>query len=471
MPVSESIQALAFVMLVVFLTYVTLIVLPFARRRPDPEGDPGGFAWHAFVPCRDEETVIGATVTLLRTRFPAMHVWVVDDASVDRTAEVVSAAAVADPMVHLVRRVLPDARQGKGAALNRAYTDLGAFLPPDTDRERVVVVVVDADGRLASNALRQAAGPVAFGNPATGAAQAAVWMSNRGEREPVAPRWPAALGRAARRRAARRPGARLRQWWARYLVGVQDIEFRTTIAAMQCLRGRTVSVGLGGNGQFTRLSVLDAIARTAGSPWHGSLLEDYELGIHVMFEGFQNVYMHDTWVEQEALTSGRRLLTQRTRWCQGGMQCSRYLGAIFRSRHITNAGAIEAAYFLLQPYLQLVGVVLWPTVLVVTVVQGSQAAGGFVAWAAASVWVAPLVVVTGIAPFAIWPVLYRWARCADWHPGSTVAWALGYWLYQYAGYVVVVRAFARVLAGDARWSKTRRNAEPRRLAPTAAVGA
>jgi cellulose synthase/poly-beta-1,6-N-acetylglucosamine synthase-like glycosyltransferase len=267
-------------------------------------------------------------------------------------------------------------------------------------------------------------------------------MSNREASAPV-------LGEASR----------LRQWWGRYLVRMQDIEFRTTIAAMQCLRGRTLSVGLGGNGQFTRLSALDRIAESAGTPWHGSLLEDYELGIHVMLAGYHNVYMHDTHVEQEALPLTRRLLTQRTRWCQGGMQCSRYLLEIFASPHITNAGALEASYFMLMPFLQLIGVFLWPTVFITMIAQGTLTSGSFIAWLDASWWIFPLIVLTGIVPFAMWPFFYRRRATTGVSILTTVAWGVGYWLYMYQSYVCVLRAFTRLITGKNGWAKTRRNAE------------
>lgn len=442
MTATESAQILAFVLLVVFLAYVLAILVPFLRRRPDREGDADAFTWHAFVPCRDEEVVIGATIERMRSRFPAMHVWVIDDDSDDRSAAIIAGRAAVDPHVHLVQRRRPAARTGKGDALNAAYAQLDAWLPAGTDRAAVVVVVVDADGILAENALRQAAGRHAFGNPATGACQAAVWMSNRDDRDP----------------AGAAPG-RLGRWWSRYLIRMQDIEFRTTIAAMQCLRGRTLSVGLGGNGQFTRLSALDAIAQGERTPWHGSLLEDYELGVHVMLAGFRNVYLHDTHVEQEALPGTRRLLTQRTRWCQGGMQCARYLLRIFTSPHVTNAGALEASYFLVQPYLQMAGVLLWPTVFVAMVAQGSVSEGSFWAWFAEAWWLLPLVVITGIAPFALWPLIYRRHIGERTGLGTALGWALGYWIYMYQSYVCVPRAFTRILTSRNGWAKTRRNAE------------
>ena len=40
-----------------------------------------------------------------------------------------------------------------------------------------------------------------------------------------------------------------------------------SVSAIQCARRFTKSVGLGGNGQFSRLSALDTLADTNGEPW------------------------------------------------------------------------------------------------------------------------------------------------------------------------------------------------------------
>jgi cellulose synthase/poly-beta-1,6-N-acetylglucosamine synthase-like glycosyltransferase len=251
----------------------------------------------------------------------------------------------------------------------------------------------------------------------------------------------------------------VRQGFARYLILMQDMEFRTTIAAMQSLRRHTLTVGLGGNGQFTRLSALDAIARTSGQPWHGALLEDYELAIHVMLSGYKTVYMHDAHVSQEALPGLRRLLTQRTRWCHGGMQCSSYLGRIFESPYFSNIGAIECSYFLVQPFIQILGLVLWPTLFITMVAQGSLTMGGFQAWLAASWFIVPLIFVTGIAPFALWGPVYRKQAAPDESRLVGVLWGVGYWLYMYQNYVSVLRATYRLVTGRHGWAKTRRNNE------------
>lgn len=434
-------QALALVMLTTFLLYVALILVPFLRHRPGETGEPGDFEWHFFVPCRNEEAVIAGSLARLRESFPGAHVWVVDDGSTDATAAVVEAAAAGDEHVHLVRRVLPDAQTGKGDALNAAYRRLVAWLPESTSHDDVVVGVVDADGVLDPAALRYAAGPTVFGDPAVGAAQCQVQMFPA----------PSGIGR-----------------WGRVLRDLQDAEFRTTIAAMQVMRGYTLSVGLGGNGQFSRLSALDDIGLAAENPWHGSLLEDYELSLHMMLAGWQTRYLHEGIVTQEAVFTLKALVRQRTRWCQGGMQCVRYLRQAALSPHITPAGTLELAYFMSTPFQEPVGMVVWPLVILGIVGYGLAANPDVASFLSNVAWVLPLVLLTGVLPFATWGVVY--GRLRRFGPLRTLGFALTYWLYSYLPQVYVVAALYRLAKGRNGWEKTARHADAAPPEATTPVG-
>src|SRR5690606_2418527 len=112
------------------------------------------FTWVFLVPALNEEVTIADSVERLLA-IPVKHrrIIVMDDASDDATPEILR--AVAHPDLSVVRRELPNARVGKAAALNQAYrslsTELGAV-----DRSRVIVVIVDADGRLHPDAPRHA---------------------------------------------------------------------------------------------------------------------------------------------------------------------------------------------------------------------------------------------------------------------------------------------------------------------------
>ncbi|MBT2483979.1 MULTISPECIES: glycosyltransferase [unclassified Microbacterium] len=426
---------------VTFVAYVVSILVPFLRHRPVAEGNPHEFEWHIFIPCRDEAVVIDQTIARARNDFPMAHVWVIDDDSDDETAAITESHALVDDHVHLVRRVRPNARTGKGDALNSAYDALQEWLPADADHSRVIVAVVDADGELAPNALEVVSSPEIFGESKTGAAQIAVWMKNRDDPRPLPDQ------------------GRLANAFARNLIRMQDLEFRTVISGMQALRARTGTVGLGGNGQFTRLDVLDAIGRGYGRPWHGALLEDYELGVHVMLAGYEVRHVYDTHVSQEALPSLRRLLTQRTRWAQGNIQCVKYLKDIFNSSNVDTGGVIESAYYLLLPFLQILGGIA------LLILTGTAIAFGIqhpdvIESNIGQVWgLLALNIIFSVTPFAIWGIVYK-LKCepeASW--ARALFWGLEVWLYVYNIYICIARAFVRVARGKNGWSKTRRNAE------------
>lgn len=435
-------QAMALLMSVAFITYVLVIVRPFMRDQPRPAGKAESLSWHFFVPALNEERVIGQTVEQLRATFPRTDVWVIDDASDDETAAIVGRRADADPLVHLVRRQLPTARTGKGDALNVAYRTLSDWLPARTDRSRTIIGVVDADGRLAPNCLNVCAGENLFGDTGVGSVQVLVRMLNRADRR------------------SRPDRGRILNFIGHVLNRLQDLEFRVPISAIQVTRRFTGTVGLGGNGQFSRLSALDVVADRSGRPWRGALLDDYELSLHLMLSGHRNAYTQDTYVDQEALPSVRRLIRQRTRWGQGTMQCGGYLRQLWTSDHVSRIGALEATYYLSQPWLQLIGTFVYPVPFVLLLVGYIAHPAAMASWAVVGGWMAAAYYVTfGVGPFLLWGPLYR-RRC---EPDLTIAQALGlglaYALYVLMIYVTSWRALSRIVRGQREWFKTRRNAE------------
>lgn len=433
-------SSVSFVMVLVFISYVAAIVIPFVRRRPTPVGDPAEYDWHFLLPCRDEEAVIADTLERCRSNFGDAHVWLIDDASTDATAPIAEALAALDDRIHVVRRFLPNARTGKGDALNAGYREIDASIGPDAPRDRVIIGVLDGDGDLDPSALDYLASPEVFGTAKVGAAQVSVLMKNRADPDP-------------------RPGeGRFANAFGRWLLRMQDLEFRTTIAGMQLLRARTSSVSLGGNGQFTRLSVLDEIAEENEEPWHGALLEDYELGVHVMLAGYENRYVHDTFVAQEALPHPGRLLTQRTRWAQGNMQCIRYLLRIYRCPHLGNAAVVESCYYLILPYLQILGTLLYPVLAVAAINRAASIDGSL----EAQLMLAPVLLVFGFAPFALWGPIYRRREAPEASRWHGVRWGVGYFFYVHYVYLAIWRAFLRVVIKRTDWAKTARNAEIRR---------
>lgn len=88
----------------------------------------------AIIPCHNEETAIGRVISDLRSAVPDLRIYVYDNASVDRTAEVASAAGAT------VRR--EDAK-GKGNVVRRAFADV------DAD----IYVLIDGDDTYAAKDL------------------------------------------------------------------------------------------------------------------------------------------------------------------------------------------------------------------------------------------------------------------------------------------------------------------------------
>jgi cellulose synthase/poly-beta-1,6-N-acetylglucosamine synthase-like glycosyltransferase len=441
-------QAFALTMSVAFIVYVVVIVVPYLRRKPAAVGDPLDFSWHFFVPCRDEQSVIRETVRYLRFTFPKAHVWVVDDDSEDATARVVRALwrrhGAPDKYLHLVGRRRPEARTGKGDALNAAYQALNGWLAvekgPDVTRDDIVVVVVDADGRPAANCLEVCAAEHLFGDNGIGAVQLDVRMSNV-TTPPPGRTW---LGRAF--------GLKLAQ--------LQDLEFRTAIAAIQTSRGFTGTISMGGNGQFTRLTALDSIAGSDAQPWRGSLLEDFELGVHLLTAGWRTGFTPDSHVAQEGLYSLRRFLVQRTRWGQGTMQCARYLRQIWDSPHVSTLGAAEMMYYLAQPWMQLLGSLLYPIPFILLMVSTAGDPTQVWTWFTGGAWILFAIYGSfGLLPFLVWGPIYQ-VKCL--HSKNIlrgIGMGMAYALYIYTFYITSWRAVTRLVRRRNGWSKTRRNTE------------
>ena len=447
---AAALNALAFLLCAVFLSYVTMLTVVYLRHRPPEPGDPDALSWHLLMPCLDEEAVIERYATQALALHPDLHLWCIDDHSTDGTLAILERLASVEPRLHIVARTLPDAQLGKGAALNDAWRELNLWLPDDADRHQVIVGVIDADGELAPDSLGLVAGEGGFGDPHVGAVQCAVRIANRRGGDRAAPE-----GR-----------------FGRLLVDLQDLEFVGPIAAMQLLRGRTHSVSMGGNGQFTRMSVLDEIAIDCATPWHGALLEDFELGLHVLLRGHGTRYVHDAVVSQEGLPDVRRLVRQRSRWAQGSMQCWKYIVEVIRSPHLSNRAAFEVSYFLCLPWIQLAGFFVYLAAYLVLISYLLAVNGGLGGlWVSGQWGVLPLLLLTGIGPFAIWGPLYR-ARAEHEITRRRAVWlGMANWAYSNLHHAAVWWAFARVVWARDDWKKTDRVAlEPARPAPVPSSG-
>ncbi len=309
------------IVLAMFLWTAVLFARSWGAEHRAPEPGPDGadgFGWIFLVPALNEELTIRDSVARLLA-IPVAHrrIVVIDDASDDATPDILREIAHPDLMV--IRRELPDARRGKAAALNHAYQIVRQGLRANHDR--VIVVVVDADGRLHPDAPRYAAAH--FADPTVGGVQSRVRIYNRGH----------------------------------LLTWMQDVEFGVYGSLFQMGRNDWGTAGMGGNGQCNRLSALDSVADEHG-PWRDRLTEDQDLGLRLLTEGWKGRQDLRATVDQQGLPRLRPLLRQRTRWSQGNLQAFGLTGPVWHAP--CSAGSrVELLAYLMMPIWQgVIGVAL-----------------------------------------------------------------------------------------------------------------
>lgn len=289
------------------------------RHRGLPPAAPEDFLWVFFVPALDEEVTIADSVSrLAATDAPHKLIMVIDDGSEDATANILATLDVPD--LQVLSRKAPDARIGKAAALNAAWRHLhGLLATPRYSRwrpEQVIVVVVDADGRLSANAPAEFSRH--FANPQMGGVQSLVRIYNR------------------------------RSW----LTWAQDLEFSAFGRLFQQGRAWWGTANMGGNGQANRLAALDDVA-TENGPWRNKLTEDQDIGVRLLHKGWLGSQDLVATVDQQGVNSLRRLWRQRTRWAQGGWEATALAGTAHRIQAPWWA-RIDALIYLFAPLVQLV---------------------------------------------------------------------------------------------------------------------
>jgi len=369
------------------------------------------------LPCLNEERVIRATVErLLSMPGGNFAVLVVDDDSDDGTAQIVS--SFLDHRVWLLRRRAPQARHGKGEALNAAVRQLEhSDVLAGRDRDRVVLVVVDADGRLDRHVFGQVA-PL-FADPQVGGVQTGVRINNRR---------------------------------VSLLARMQDMEFFIYTQVFQRGRRHLGSVGLGGNGQFMRMSALLSLG---SSPWSRSLTEDLDLGVRLLANGWRNEFCHTADVHQQGLVHLTRLVRQRTRWFQGHLQAWRLIPMILRGAPAK--ARADLVYHVSSPFLLLVASLLTASFLVSSadaVVHVARGQNPITWWALSTYLLA-------FGPSAVFTYLYwRDERHNGLRRLTAVLYAHLYVVYGLMWYVAGWRALWRMMLRRSGWTKTERMLEP-----------
>nr|WP_243683411.1 glycosyltransferase family 2 protein [Lactiplantibacillus plantarum] len=114
--------------------------------------------------------------------------------------------------------------------------------------------------------------------------------------------------------------------------------------ATQQLRNRLGQGIASGNGQFVRLDL------ALQNPWGNSLLEDLEFTLRTwLLGGTRTAFDHTLVVQQEAVEQLRPFFRQRVRWCQGAVQCMRYLPALWRSGRLNHFQKLDTTFWILMP--------------------------------------------------------------------------------------------------------------------------
>jgi 1,2-diacylglycerol 3-beta-glucosyltransferase len=390
-------------------------------RKPAPTGGEPASFW-IIVPCLNEERVVGRTVSAaLELQGPAgtrTEVVVVDDGSDDATADV--ARLIESSRLHVVRRALPFARKGKGEALNAAYRYIHARVTAaGQDPERVAVGVIDGDGRGSRNMLTEVSR--AMSDQRVGGVQCRVRIHNRD----------------------------------RLMGAVQDLEFGCIANASQLLRNTLGTVGLGGNGQFVRLSALTQFGWY--SPWSDCLVEDLELGLRIHLAGGSIRYLSRASVTQQGLVDVRRLLRQRTRWAQGNLQCISYVPTLIASRKVSNAALLEILYYVLAPWFNAVGTVIMAALWGYATWRLAAGDGDtflVTSWwqlaAATTIWAGAL-----ITPSLTWGLVHRW-QLRDERLSRCLLAGLVYPAFLFLGLISTWRAIFRQVNKRNAWAKTER---------------
>ena len=416
---AQSLFVVVFVIILVVWVWTLALFVASRRalRRAPPEGGSADeLLWVFLVPALNEEVTIADSVDrLLTVEAKNRAILVIDDGSTDRTGAVL--AGIDHPDLAVLRRVPPDARKGKAAALNAAWRHLDQLLSSGRwagwPRDRVVVVVVDADGRLDPSTPTFVAGR--FASPRVGGVQVLVRIYNR---------------------------SNLLAWF-------QDVEFSVYGLLYQLGRTPAGIAGMGGNGQCNRLAALDSVADPdTGGPWRDRLTEDQDLGLRLIEAGWLCEQEPRASVNQQGLPGLRRLFRQRTRWAQGNLQAMAHLGVMWRLKRPWFVRFDLVAYLLLPVIHAVVGVAFFASI--VLAITGVANFWGDHDW-----WVLIFFFLLGYGG-VLMGCIARGARHGV--PGILrgILLAPVYAAYTWLLWPVLARAAARQLTHRSDWAKTAR---------------
>ena len=319
-----------FVFCTIYNAMLLSVIVVYDRLKFRSEDDAEDHHFSIIIPCRNEEAVIGKTLSnIAALDYPEekYNALIVNDGSTDRTSDIAHEFADKFSNIKVLDVPKDESGKGKGAALNRAY-HLLLELYPNYDKKNWIIGVFDADGSPEKNMLKKMS--YQFKDETVGAAQAIVRISNRNES---------------------------------LLARLQDIEFITFAKVTQYVRNIFKgAVALGGNGQFIRATALESIVLSTGELWRrNALTEDLDLGTRLLLKGWNSQFIITSAVHQQGVHTLAALYKQRTRWAWGALQAFiTYVISleVFRGKK-GSIRKIDLAYYLSCPIIPLAILLCW----------------------------------------------------------------------------------------------------------------
>lgn len=325
-------KAMLLLSLVAYLTYLINFVIAatgsLKRVKPVINFEKT-YRLFLVIPVLNEEAVIGSTIKSLLVACKKLPDYIdptiiaVNDNSDDDSRSIIELLQKQTNNLWLLNREPANSRNGKGAVINDAIRMVGGnqYLDP----QRTIIGVIDADSRISTSSLTTVISYF-IANMETDMVQGKVKVYND---EQTLPR-------------------------------MQDFEFMGMNSVLQKARQLYGQGIASGNGQFVTLR----LARK--NPWGNSLLEDLEFTLRAWLKGFKTAFCNEVVVYQSGVERVRPLIRQRTRWCQGSLQCWRYILPLWRNHQVSFFSKLDTTLWMLTP---IVSVFLPITNLLAIVVQ------------------------------------------------------------------------------------------------------
>lgn len=359
-----------------------------------------------LIPMLNEAGVVDQTLSkfLEHTQsLPQVRLGVIDDASDDGTGELIQQFIQQNncqQKISLIQRTFPEAQTGKGDALNyglKFIRDLGI------DEEKTIVGVLDADAIMKEEDFNKVLLQFTTDENLS-LLQTKVRMIH------------------------------VKNW----LQKMQDIEFATVNDWIQRVRNKINNAAASGNGQFIRM------AAVAGdnTPWGNALLEDFEFSTNFLLDDKNTLYRTDIIVYQEAVDRVRPFIRQRSRWVQGGLDCTvKYIKPVLMSKYLGFWAKFEMIFFMLLPFMTLL-------------VGLANAAALVFALAHIKIFVGLILVLIAVNFLLAFYTAIKYCCDEQKIDLGTIFSCGGMMIYNIILFPAIIIAFYRKITGNKQWIKT-----------------